>query len=456
MALASALVVEVNSGGSDSNGGGFVTGSSGTDWSQQTSVKYALTSVTTSAANAILLNSSASADMVGNLAQITSGTNFLTGFYQILSVSAGVSITLDRTCTSAAGSGGVVNIGGALATPGKACSMTLVAGNIIFIKNTGTNYSITSASTNVSNGCMAINIAGVNAMYIQGYLTNRVLGNSDSPPSIQLNVASATLFSGGTNAFIQNLVFDGNSQTSSRLTTLSAYFIRCLIENFNTNNGGSAIFIYCLATGNSANIFTFGSIYCEATGNTATPFNVTQNGGFTQDCLAYNNTGGTTDGFNLSGIPVRAINCTSYGNGREGFFAAASVSTLLMNCYAEANADFGIRLSGNGQTLINCCAFGNTAGDYSTSGVFSEVGRISVTSSALSNPGSGDFSLNNTSGAGALLRAGGFPSNFPAGTTHNYPDVGSVQHQDSGGGSSVFSVEVNNHAIVQRVGVSSY
>ncbi len=81
MALAATIVWEVRSGGSDTlNGGGFKTGASGTDYSQQNSAQYTLTNATTSGADVTIAHSSASTDMVGNICQITAGTNFTTGF----------------------------------------------------------------------------------------------------------------------------------------------------------------------------------------------------------------------------------------------------------------------------------------------------------------------------------------------------------------------------------------
>src|ERR1700722_18984612 len=127
-------VWECRTTGSDTNGGGFVTGASGTDYSQQASPQYTLTLVTTAAANAICLSASAAANMVGNICYIASGTNFIVGWYQIISVSVGVSFTLDRTCTSAAGANGSINIGGALATVGQA-AQNCVNGNVVYIFN---------------------------------------------------------------------------------------------------------------------------------------------------------------------------------------------------------------------------------------------------------------------------------------------------------------------------------
>jgi len=89
-------------------------GTFGCDYSQQAAAQFALTGLTTAAADAILLTASASTHMVGNHLRITGGTNFTTGWYEIVSAVAGVSLTLDRTCTSAAGSAGTANVGGAM------------------------------------------------------------------------------------------------------------------------------------------------------------------------------------------------------------------------------------------------------------------------------------------------------------------------------------------------------
>ena len=43
MALSANTVLEVRNGGSDTNGGGFVTGAAGTDWSQQDAAQYSVT-----------------------------------------------------------------------------------------------------------------------------------------------------------------------------------------------------------------------------------------------------------------------------------------------------------------------------------------------------------------------------------------------------------------------------
>src|SRR5271155_31095 len=119
MAFPTGVVWEVRTAtGSDNNGGGWVPGASGTDYSQQTSPQYALTGVASAGSGNTVLSSSAAAAMVGNIAQCVSGTNYNTGFFEVVSVSVGVSITFsinaagNSICTGV-GASGVINIGGA-------------------------------------------------------------------------------------------------------------------------------------------------------------------------------------------------------------------------------------------------------------------------------------------------------------------------------------------------------
>src|SRR5262245_41103158 len=80
------------------NGGGFVVGASGTDFSQQASAQHTYTDLVISAGDMKQLTSVArgftSVD-VGNIIRVTGGTGFTQGRYYIVSVSLGVA-TMDR------------------------------------------------------------------------------------------------------------------------------------------------------------------------------------------------------------------------------------------------------------------------------------------------------------------------------------------------------------------------
>src|ERR1700677_1792923 len=102
MALSASTVLEVRngadwSGASDTNGGGFVAGASGTDYSYASipalgAAKYALTNGSATTSSATINTTSASSDMVGNIAYVAGGTGSITGgWYQIISQVTGTS-----------------------------------------------------------------------------------------------------------------------------------------------------------------------------------------------------------------------------------------------------------------------------------------------------------------------------------------------------------------------------
>lgn len=171
-ALSSGIVWEVRTGGNANNGGGYKTGASGTDWTLQNSPQYALTGIATAGLGATFLTASAAADMVGNVVHVVSGTNFTPGFYEITSVSAGVSVTCDANITTGVGASGVLNIGGALAAIGTIGSATAnqgaVAGNLICVKSG--SYTIGASDT--------FGFSGTNTLPI------RIAGYSSTRPTI--------------------------------------------------------------------------------------------------------------------------------------------------------------------------------------------------------------------------------------------------------------------------------
>src|SRR6478736_2794783 len=117
MAIAAATVWEFRSTASANmiGGGGFNASNSAgntNDYSQQDTPQWLNLAVTSSAANAIMLTTSAATSMVGNIVRVISGTNATVSWYEIKSVVVGTSITVDRTWCTASVANGVVNIGG--------------------------------------------------------------------------------------------------------------------------------------------------------------------------------------------------------------------------------------------------------------------------------------------------------------------------------------------------------
>ena len=432
-ALSASTVWEVRPSGADTNGGGFVSGASGTDYSQQDSAPFSGTDLaSTNGTNASPTVTSATHNFVstdvGNIIQITAGTSWTTGFYQIVSVNSNAA-TLDRACGSSASlSGGTWAEGGALASIGE-CGSGFVSGNILYINNAGaTVYSLTSATYNVSGGCFGPTAYGS----VIGYSTNRTITNTDAQPTIQLNVASGIMFgptAGGGGIRFYNLIFDGNSQTSSRcFASIQAIAQNCTFKGFTGTTVIAGTLYGCKITGNSTgSLFGTNSMafFCEAYANTATPMGGSE-GSFV-NCVSYNNTGATTDGFHLEAGSIYQ-NCVAYGNGRYGFNTAGGNKgpCIMVNCIAEGNTTGAL-----GQTVTSVppivINFAYDSG-FNLTGINTySTGVIHYTNgSVFNNPAGNDFSLNNIAGRGALLRAAGFAT-FPAGVMVGYPDIGAVQ-----------------------------
>ncbi len=352
---------------------------------------------------------------VGNAIVVTGGTNFNAGRYVIVSIS-GVTATVvgPTNITTGVGATGTGGLGGALASPGKAAGF-VVNNNYAFIKN-GT-YAITSATGNVAGGVFSG--FGVACAFI-GYGSNRTMGNVDTKPLLQYQAGLSTAtFSASDFGFV-NLAFDGNTQTAAKLASNAKLFWRCTFTGFNTASAGFSA-LECTATANSATMFAGPCVACEAYANTASPFNAA--GLNAVNCLSYNNTGASTDGF----VGGWQVNCVAYGNGRHGFNGPGGAA----NCHAEANTGAGYSTNSSTVVLRTCSGYNNTGGLVTASSVTLQQGTVTVTAgSVFTNAGSSDFSLNTTALRGALLRAAGVPGVFPRGLTTGAVDIGAAQHAD--------------------------
>lgn len=444
MALSANSVFEVRTTGSDTNGGGFVTGASGTDYSQQDAANSAGSDISTTDAVAVGSTTITSAtanfgtSIVGNIVYFAGGTGSITGCWrQVTARASTTSITIDASI--AASTGMTMNIGGALASLGQAGGVGLVSGNIIHVK-AGT-YTIASATTNIATGCFASTLSILN---ISGYQTTR--GDLGTAPLLQASGISTFVIisSTGAEASIANIDVDGASLTSSRGFNVRGVIYKCQGLNctntaFNASSAANTIWVKCIATGCSTvaayvSGVGYGSI---AHTNTITGFSTVQ----CFYCLSYNNSGASSDGFASASSSTPFANNTAYGNGRDGFRITGDQSWLINNI-AENNTGTGILLSGvmDGVFLLNNATYNNTGGSINVStgkGVLN-IGAVTGSGSFFTNAGSADFSLNNTSGAGASARAAGYPGVLPIGGT-GYLDIGALQHADpAGGGVTMF------------------
>lgn len=446
MALSVATTWEVRTGGSDTLcSGGFVSGASGTDYSQQNAAQYNATDLVVDAVTNTKVTSAShnfvAAD-VGNILRVTAGAGWTLGFFQIVSVASNAA-TLDRSPAATGTTGGTYYVGGAFASPGQA-GAAAVAGNAIYI--TG-SYTVTSASTNVSGGCLS-HPGGSGAAshgYFIGYTSSR--GDGGRATLTASGISTFTLVTMASGATVQNIAVNGAGLTSSRGIRCNSGAVAINCKASNCTNGGFSVAgpngaaFFCEATGcSSIAAFVAGFAYaCSAYSNTTAGFD-SSNCTF---CLSYSNSGASSDGFNM--VSSTSLNCLAYGNGRDGFrFSTSGTSSYAcaINCRSEANAGYGYRgTSGaNGTRIYNCSTWNNTSGTVDSS-IAINVGSIACSSDPSTASGSNDFTLNNTANGGALLRQAGYPSTIVPLSASTYPDVGPYQAAAvQSGGASILQI----------------
>lgn len=440
MALSANSVVEIRTAGDDTNGGTFVTGAAGTDFSQQDAKNTVGSNISTvdvvAVGTAVLTSATAAftAAIVGNGIYLQGGTGALAaGWYQVTVFTNATTVTVDRVV--AAGTGITMNVGGALASPGMAGGIGVISGFIFYIKS-GT-YTISSATPNISGGCFS---SGLSVIIIQGYGVAR--DDFGTQPLLQAaGIATFVIITNtGSDSSTQNIDVDGAGLVSSRGISQRGSVFKCNASNF-TNSGfaqsATAFFSRCTATGCStagAGFLNGSHNNCVAYNNTVPGFTLGTAGTTESRCISDSNSGATTDGFSIT-AETTLINCVAYNNGRDGIRIAEDVSNCT-NCIAESNGAIGINLSGglDGVVLINNATFGNVTSGIALGagkGVIN-LGAVVGTSTFFTNAAAQDFSLNNVVGGGASARGAGYAGVLPVGGT-GYLDIGTLQHQDAGG-----------------------
>jgi hypothetical protein len=454
MALPSTTVWEVRpTNGADTNGGGFVTGASGTDYSQQNSPHVVFDGVTIAGhtagvtATVIITGYTVAATDVGNIVQITGGTGFTTGFYQIQSVNTGANTwTLDRNATSGAATGMTGNMGGALKT----------IGQVITILSTTNQNAIDQTvyvkAEAVISTAAEFNIGGItnNATFV-GYTSTRT---DNGQVTIKANASTVT-----NNALIRldgiriyNFAVDGNYSGSNRCSCIGfsvvgsgSLLVNCLAKNMTeqgfTFSNGNNTSINCVATnagggGNPA--YTFSSnngqnyfVNCIAYACPAIGFS--GSGGVLTGCIAGNNTGTGQHGFLMGGAdgPMLVDRCLAYGNGGDGFHISSpgEIVGQITNCISYGNGAFGINagaaLPSPGLYYLNYNAYGgNTSGNLNN--VTAGANDVSLSADPTTAGASNNFALNSAAGGGAAVKGAGFPGVLQAGGT-GHIDIGPLQ-----------------------------
>lgn len=429
MALSGNTVWEVRSSGDDTNGGAFVAGATGTDYSQQDAAQVSYTDLVIDGSNAAKITSSANpfgSNHVGNIINITSGTGFTTGRYEITAVAANVA-TLDRNCGTTSSTGGNAKLGGAVASPGIAAGAA-TTNNKIWCKGT---FTISSNTQNIANGNVQISL-----VVLAGYSSSR--GDHGKAIFNATHSGSNPVVNGnGSNGIIQNIRVQSTTATGHGFSITSGVTaLNCEADGFDNsgstrgfNMNSSAQCINCYATG-CGNGFNGPAAYCTAD-SCAVGFDI-QSGIFVSHSIAK----GCTTGFNTSN-PCVISHCVAY-NCTDGFLRGTSGTSIrFINCLAVGNSDKGFESGSDGLPtestfLLGCAGYNNTGGD--TDGSFLvNVLFTTLTADPFVNTGTGDFRLNETTGGGLEIIDGAYPQAFPGlAATANHATVGAAGPENFG------------------------
>ena len=424
------------------------SGTWGIDYSRSTTPQIAYTDMVigatttqfTSVANPVGVN------IVGNIINVTSGTGFVVQQVEVLSVATLVA-TCDKSLGSAASTGGNGNLGGAILAWSNLFGLIEIA-NIGWIR-TGT-YTITTALGAPSP------TSGVAQFF--GYGSTRGDG---ARATLTTATNSTTLINtGGHNAYqFANIYFSNTAATPARCLECNGggaqdwRFSNCVFDGFT-----SAIW------GSFSGDYNFSGVLdgCEFKNQSGTSFYVYL-GGPCQifGCYFHDNTGYAIYQDNIAnGGPLTIVGNIFYGNGHDIEVTVADNVLIESNDFVSTTGDSVVFTQDSPWPLIVNNIFSNVGGyDVNWSGGDSAVvlwfiqsnahynpgsgrynglirnaGDIILTGSPFTNPSGGDFSLNDTAGAGALCRGAAYPQSI--GAASNYRDVGALQHTAGGVGRS--------------------
>lgn len=465
MALRASMIWEVQTGGNDTNGGGFDTSeTTGTDRSQATSphVTFDGTTVKWTIASAGLTikiygHTVSGADL-GNVLNVTGGTNATAGRYSIDAVTTGSEGTQAWTVLGPGNistgevTDGAGRMGGCLATPGAAAAAMTISGHKTYVK-TG-EYTTSTATPGVAG---PVSFGSALNVIMEGY--NSARGDLGGTPTLKWGAAAP-----GSTAYLFTCVGNGQQQIINMtadcdtLVNVSGFYANnfryflALCHALDASDSGEYGF-NCDA--NDARLFG-----CKAT-NCATGYY--RNYGTTSYCEAYDCAGSGFDtcanadhcvahgcGSNFyNSQPCNYNHCTSDASSAATAYGFEVTSTArLTNCLATNNTAgtaFGFYANAVSlMTLFKCAGYGNDT-NVNTN-VYSNTGFVTLTADPYATVGS-DFTPNTTAGGGADVRAAArefitqtcaadIGAVQHADPTVDYPDVGNVHEDDTVGGSA--------------------
>lgn len=430
MALNIAVEWDVRTTGNDGNGGGFVAGATGTDYSKQDSAQKSSNDLHMHGTTNTKCHPNAAgvaAEDVGNIVNITAGTDWTPGRYEIVSQD-GTDWTLDRS-PSAAGNAnlGTYAMGGALLTIGSAAAAA-VTFNTVHVK-AGTYTLTTTVTPTMGSG-----------VWIGYQTTHRDMGTrplittaTDSTVLINTSGSAGGTIQGVNISFSNTAAVRANGIQASR-GDVSGLFYRCLFDGFERAfyvNGGGCWVPLMLEETEVKNCTSDGvwvrdpivaiNNYIHDNGANGVYLNGVNYGApvfqFSGNIFA-NNTG---DGIYQAISDVSAYKYffhrnTFAGNCGDGIQTGAGGGGLtappfveLVNNIFYDNGAYGVNnpvapLNGY---LNRCNAYGAN-GTAAVLNMPAGTGDVTLTADPFTNAAAGDYSLNNTAGGGAACKGAGF------------------------------------------------
>lgn len=450
----------------------------GTDYTQQNGPQVTfdgatITAVTAGVSATITITGYTVATTdVCNTLRIASGTNFTASLYQIVSVSTGAGTwTLDRNVATGVGAAMVGRMGGALATLRQAVVTDWAINSRANQENQPTVWSKLATETITT----AIDVAPTAGGWIRGYDTVRG-DHTGNRPTLTTATNSITLLRPTDNFQYGSLTIENYNLTNTAGTRAP-----CISGGASTMWSISVInslldgCSYGLWFDSGTNI-TYQAQIINTEIKNCTIDALRLNTGNVLGSYIHDNTGlGVQFGGSSPGFHMVIDRTTIESNGSFGarlqiggpYYTMQITNSNFYNNNALGAATAQIQLESSDQAaslvLVNNIIEGGTCGVkmadtvgtegtvvrtnnafYNTTpycGTFlpTEPTDITLTGSAWTNAASGNFVLNNTTGAGAAMKAVGYPTNA-AGTGANYLDLGPLQSQaPSGGGNSSYA-----------------
>jgi hypothetical protein len=411
------------------------------DYSCQSSAQVSFTDLVIGATTTHLTSAANpfGAQWVGNILQVTSGTNFTTGFYCIQSISSGAAV-MDRSVGTAAASSGHAAMGGAWATWAHLTTMVPVGGNTVWQKGTiaitsqqtissaptaGTHLSIRGYGTYrgdtghaaLSTATNSIAMVGIGGS-VNGIAIEQIdLTNTAGTPGNGFRAVSAN---SGPVVFNRLVISGCNIGIEANYSVDWAFNPLWLIQvevkscvSHGVQNTGLTVLIGCYLHGNGGDGMQVSAgntglpnsviaICTVSAGNSANGFNDAGTSGSRtsvyQQCVAYNNTDAgilvQSQGSGSGTQQISAINCILYDNGTYGInFTSIVGAGVVPSACVQLNNAFGA----NGTAARN-------------SGAPSDPSDVTLSANPFTSPSTGDFTLNATSGGGAACTGAGWQS----------------------------------------------